>query len=127
MRSCSLSCLDALGNVGDHWAGLPQQRVVHGRDERSLRRQEFQHALDDGIERSLCIPASLGEEAVVSRPILMLLSGRREQAGYGVPAQAGQLADGEDGGAMMRPLLCEDVHVLLPEAQVCVQEAIVFF
>jgi hypothetical protein len=98
----------------DLGAGLPQQRVVHGRDERSLRRQEFQHALDDGIERALCIPASLGEEAVVSRPILVLPAGRREQAGDGVPAQAGQLADGEDGGSIMSPLLCEDVHVLLP-------------
>jgi hypothetical protein len=117
----------AVAHVGDLGTGLAQQRVVHGRHQGNVRTEEFQHATDDGIEDALRIPSVSGEQAIVGRPVLVPFAGRPEQTGDRVRAQAGQLADGQDAGSMMRPLLGEDVHVLVPEVHVGVQEAIVFF
>ena len=117
----------AIAHAGDLRAGFGQVGVVHGHHQRPPGPRQGQHAAEDRIEQSLVLPAVLGEEAVVGGPVHVESAGGGEPGGAGVPAQAGQLADGQPAAAVPGAALSEDVHVLLPESQEVVEEAQRFF
>ena len=105
----------APADARDADAGLAEERVINGDTEGSLRGELLQHGATDDGEDLLDGEASLGEEPVIGRPIVELLSAGGEQASHGVTSQAEQAAQRESLGALGDALLGEGGEALAPE------------
>src|SRR5207244_2372618 len=62
--------------------GFAQQGVVHGHDQRRLRRQAEEHVLADVLEEDLLIGALPRIEPVVGAPILLLMAAGANEIGH---------------------------------------------
>ena len=75
----------------------------------------MQRATHHRYEEIVCVPLVAGEQAVVRRPIVGLPSTRADEAGDGVSAQAGELAEAKSSGSFPSPMLAEGVLALRPD------------
>jgi hypothetical protein len=79
-------------------AGLPQEGIVQGGHQHRRRGGQLQETPQDGGEERLGIPGTPREEAVVGGPVPMLTTGGADEPRDGMPAQTGELAEGQTAG-----------------------------
>ena len=105
----------APADAGDTDAGLAEERVIDGHTEGRLGRELLQHGAANDREDLRDGEARLGEEPVIGRPIVELLSRGGEQARHGVTSEAEQAAQREGLGAFGDALLGEGGEAFAPE------------
>ena len=85
-----------VSHAGDFSAGLAQEGVVLAKEDPLGATGPVSQGLDKkGLESGLCLPVSLGEEAVVGAPILLGLAQPFQGAGEGFGLLAAEEAQGQ--------------------------------
>jgi hypothetical protein len=105
----------APADARDADAGLAEERVIDGYTKRGLRGELLQHGATNDGEDFLEGKASSGEEPVIGRPIVELLSTGSEQASHGMTSETEQAAQREGLRALGDALLGEGGEALAPE------------